>query len=89
MTYTAQVQPVSPLNRSGQGATVRVLASTTCARTRSTEYLTAGGGGYSTWMDFDGNGQGVQDDPARHDYNVDQWVDKFVQDALSQVLLAS
>ena len=26
----------------------------------------------------------VQDDPERHDYNADQWVDKFVQDALEQ-----
>ena len=26
----------------------------------------------------------VQDDPARHDYTVDQWVDKFVQNAVSQ-----
>jgi len=43
-----------------------------------------GNGGYSTWMNFDGSGDQVQDDPARHDYNIDQWVDKFVQDALSQ-----
>jgi len=35
-------------------------------------------------MNFDDNGDQVQDDPARHDYNVDQWVDKFVQDAVSQ-----
>jgi hypothetical protein len=44
-----------------------------------------GHGGYSSWMRFDGNGQQqVQDNPAQHDYNVDQWVDKFVQDAQSQ-----
>ncbi|KAL1529061.1 hypothetical protein AB1Y20_000024 [Prymnesium parvum] len=43
-----------------------------------------GGGGYSTWIDFDGSGDQVIDDPARHDWNVDQWVDKFVQDALDQ-----
>jgi alpha-mannosidase len=43
-----------------------------------------GGGGYSTWFNLDGSDQQVQDDPARHDYNVDQWVDKIVQDALSQ-----
>lgn len=43
-----------------------------------------GDGGYSTWFDFDGEGNQVNDDPARHDYNVDQWVDKFVQDALEQ-----
>lgn len=44
----------------------------------------SGGGGYSTWINFDGSGAQVQDDPARHDYNVDQWVDQFVQDALQQ-----
>ena len=27
---------------------------------------------------------GVQDDPSRHDYNVDKYVDQFVQDALKQ-----
>jgi alpha-mannosidase len=44
----------------------------------------SGHGGYSTWINFDGNGDQVQDDPVRHDYNVDQWVDKFVQDATKQ-----
>jgi alpha-mannosidase len=44
----------------------------------------SGNGGYSTWINFDGNGDQVNDDPARHDWNVDQWVDKFVQNALSQ-----
>ena len=43
-----------------------------------------GGGGYATWISFDGSGDQVNDDPARHDYNVDAWVDKFVQDALNQ-----
>ena len=43
-----------------------------------------GGGGYSTWLSFDGNGDQINDDPYRHDYNVDQWVDKFVQNALTQ-----
>ena len=43
-----------------------------------------GGGGYSTWINFNENGDQVNDDPARHDWNVDQWVDKFVQNALSQ-----
>lgn len=43
-----------------------------------------GGGGYGTWIGFDGNGDQVQDNPKRHDYNVDQWVDKFIQDAMSQ-----
>ena len=43
-----------------------------------------GNGGYSTWMNFDGATEQVIDDPNLHDYNVDQWVDKFVQDALEQ-----
>lgn len=43
-----------------------------------------GGGGYSTWIGFDGSDQQVQDDPERHDYNVDHWVDFFVQSALDQ-----
>ena len=44
-----------------------------------------GGGGYSTWFNFnDGDEDQIIDDPARHDWNVDQWVDKFVQNALSQ-----
>jgi len=43
-----------------------------------------GGGGYASWFSFDGAGAQVNDDPAREDYNVDQWVDKFVQNALNQ-----
>ena len=43
-----------------------------------------GQGGYSTWINFDGTDDQVIDDPARHDYNVDQWVDKVVQDAREQ-----
>ena len=44
-----------------------------------------GGGGYSTWFNFnDGDEDQIIDDPTRHDWNVDQWVDKFVQNALSQ-----
>ncbi|KAH8073785.1 hypothetical protein JL720_10856 [Aureococcus anophagefferens] len=43
-----------------------------------------GQGGYSTWMNFDGSDDQINDDPRRHDYNVDQWVDKFVQDARAQ-----
>ena len=44
-----------------------------------------GGGGYSTWFNFnDGKEDQIIDDPTRHDWNVDQWVDKFVQNALSQ-----
>ena len=48
------------------------------------ELYGGGGGGYGTWIGFDGTNDQVQDDPSRHDYNVDQWVDKFVQDAVSQ-----
>ena len=43
-----------------------------------------GQGGYSTWINFDGTDDQVNDDPARHDYNVDAWVDKVVQDAREQ-----
>ena len=43
-----------------------------------------GQGGYSTWMNFDGSDDQINDDPRRHDYNVDRWVDKFVQDARAQ-----
>lgn len=42
-----------------------------------------GGGGYSSWFNFEHTDQ-VNDDPAREDWNVDQWVDKFVQDARAQ-----
>ena len=41
---------------------------------------------YGTWFDFDNNGKlEVQDDPTLHDYNVDLFIDQFVQDALLQV----
>ena len=43
-----------------------------------------GQGGYSTWLNFDDETQQVNDDPFLHDYNIDQWVDKFVQDAREQ-----
>ena len=49
-----------------------------------------GGGGYASWFDFDESSsldyvsQQVNDDPSREDYNVDQWVDKFVQNARAQ-----
>ena len=43
-----------------------------------------GGGGYSTWINFDSTDDQVQDNPERHDYNVDQWVDFVVQSALDQ-----
>ena len=35
-------------------------------------------------VNFDDETQQVNDDPSRHDYNVDQWVDKFMQDAREQ-----
>ena len=41
-------------------------------------------GGYSTWINFDSTDDQVQDNPERHDYNVDQWVDFVVQSALDQ-----
>ena len=43
-----------------------------------------GGGGYSTWVNFNDDGDQVNDDPARHDWNVDMWVDKVVQNAQNQ-----
>ena len=43
-----------------------------------------GNGGYGTWFGFDGTTPQVQDDPRRHDYNVDKLVDEFVQHALDQ-----
>merc|ERR1719253_1112970 len=48
------------------------------------ELYGGGGGGYSTWINYDGSGEQIQDDPSDHDYNVDQVVDQIVQDALSQ-----
>ena len=50
----------------------------------SGELFGSGGGGYGTWFNFDGSDNQVQDDPSRHDYNVDQWVDKFIQAAQNQ-----
>ena len=54
------------------------------AQTFSGSLYGQGHGGYSTWFNFDGSENQVIDNPARHDYNVDQWVDKFVQDAVEQ-----
>ena len=48
------------------------------------ELYGGGGGGYGTWIGYDNPEAEVQDDPRRHDYNVDKIVDQFVQDALSQ-----
>lgn len=48
------------------------------------ELYGGGGGGYGTWIGFDGANNQVQDDPSRHDYNVDKLVDQFIQAALSQ-----
>lgn len=54
------------------------------SRTFSGNLYGTGNGGYSTWMNFDSNGDQVNDNPKRHDYNIDQWVDKFIQDAQKQ-----
>lgn len=48
------------------------------------ELYGAGGGHYNTWIDFNGNGGQINDNPKRHDYNVDKWIDRFVEDALKQ-----
>ena len=48
------------------------------------ELYGGGGGGYGTWIGFDGANNQVQDDPSRHDYNVDKMVDQFVQNAQKQ-----
>eukprot|EP01064_Diplonema_japonicum_P013575 TRINITY_DN2111_c0_g3_i1.p1 TRINITY_DN2111_c0_g3~~TRINITY_DN2111_c0_g3_i1.p1 ORF type:complete len:1112 (+),score=256.66 TRINITY_DN2111_c0_g3_i1:48-3383(+) len=44
----------------------------------------AGKGNYGTWFGFDGSSPQVQDDPSRHDYNIDKYVDQFVQHAHTQ-----
>jgi alpha-mannosidase len=43
-----------------------------------------GSGGYGTHISWDGNGGAIQDDPARHDYNVDEMVDQFIKSAMQQ-----
>ena len=46
-----------------------------------------GSGGYSTWTGYDSNALGaaaIRDDPTLHDYNVDQIIDEFVQNANAQ-----
>mmetsp|Transcript_90839 Transcript_90839/g.207946 ORF Transcript_90839/g.207946 Transcript_90839/m.207946 type:complete len:1109 (+) Transcript_90839:54-3380(+) len=48
------------------------------------ELYGTGGGGYGSWFDFDGSNNQVQDNPERHDYNVDQYVDQFIQHAMAQ-----
>eukprot|EP01064_Diplonema_japonicum_P013576 TRINITY_DN2111_c0_g5_i1.p1 TRINITY_DN2111_c0_g5~~TRINITY_DN2111_c0_g5_i1.p1 ORF type:complete len:1111 (+),score=357.90 TRINITY_DN2111_c0_g5_i1:44-3376(+) len=48
------------------------------------ELFGGGHGGYGGWFGFDGNSPQVQDDPSRHDYNVDWYVDQFVQHARFQ-----
>jgi alpha-mannosidase len=49
-----------------------------------------GGGGYGAPINFNDAGNDkmsqVQDDPARHDYNVDAWVDKIIQAAQDQAV---
>ncbi|KAJ9456762.1 putative alpha-mannosidase [Diplonema papillatum] len=48
------------------------------------ELFGGGGGGYGTFIEFDGTGDQVQDDPRRHDYNIDYWVDMIVTNAQAQ-----
>ncbi|KAJ8607976.1 hypothetical protein CTAYLR_008233 [Chrysophaeum taylorii] len=48
------------------------------------ELFGSGSGGYSTWFNFDSTSPQVVDDPQLQDYNVDEWVDKLVQDAMEQ-----
>ena len=48
------------------------------------ELYGGGNGGYGTWIGFDDAGTQVQDDPSRHDYNVDKMVDSFIQHAMDQ-----
>jgi alpha-mannosidase len=47
-----------------------------------------GGGGYGAPINFNGAGNDkmsyVQDDPSRHDYNIDAWVDKMIGYAQTQ-----
>ena len=49
-----------------------------------------GGGGYGAPINFNEAGSDkmsqVQDDPARHDYNVDAWVDKIIAAAQNQAV---
>lgn len=50
------------------------------------ELYGSGGGGYGapSGLDFDGNGEQVQDDPRFHDYNLDAFVESFVKAAQDQ-----
>jgi alpha-mannosidase len=43
-----------------------------------------GGGGYGAPIGWDGDGGAIQDNPSRHDYNLDSVVDAFVKSALAQ-----
>eukprot|EP01063_Lacrimia_lanifica_P011272 TRINITY_DN1808_c0_g1_i8.p1 TRINITY_DN1808_c0_g1~~TRINITY_DN1808_c0_g1_i8.p1 ORF type:complete len:1110 (+),score=493.11 TRINITY_DN1808_c0_g1_i8:91-3420(+) len=43
-----------------------------------------GNQGYSTWFSYEGGSPEVQDDPSRHDYNVDKIIDTMVQNAKQQ-----
>jgi len=54
------------------------------AQTFAGSLFGTGGGGYSTWVNFNSNGEQINDNPSRHDYNVDEWVDKVVKDAMEQ-----
>ena len=43
-----------------------------------------GGGGYGAPIGWDNDGGAIQDNPSRHDYNLDSIVDNFIKSALSQ-----
>lgn len=43
-----------------------------------------GGGGYGAPIGWDDEGGAIQDNPSRHDYNLDSVVDAFIKSALSQ-----
>ena len=43
-----------------------------------------GSGGYGTHIGWDRDGGAVQDNPERHDYNLDQMVDQFISAAIQQ-----
>eukprot|EP00040_Diaphanoeca_grandis_P000572 m.15796 g.15796 ORF g.15796 m.15796 type:complete len:1168 (-) comp10754_c0_seq1:58-3561(-) len=43
-----------------------------------------GSGGYGTNIGWDNDGGAVQDNPQRHDYNLDEMVDQFISSAIKQ-----
>jgi alpha-mannosidase len=43
-----------------------------------------GGGGYGAPIGWDNQGGAVQDNPSRHDYNLDEMVENFISAAIAQ-----